>query len=173
MDYHGLLYRAVDPRHWGEPLSGAGAAEVAQRFNRKGKEALYTAQRPETVLREKQQEGVLQPLLIVAIRARIENLFDARPPEAIARFGLQEKDIARDDWRDEAERSGLSQSQRLAEAVQAEGHVGMVVPSYAKGATEEDVNIVLWHWGESGRAVLSLVDDDKCLAGLARQGRGP
>lgn len=165
MEYHGFLYRAVDPRHWGEPLSGQGAAETGQRFNRKGEAALYTALRPETVLREKMQEGPLQPLLIVAIRARIDRIFDARKPEEVARFGLSAEDLARDDWRDQTDPA----PHRLAQAVRAAGHPGMMVPSYAKGAGDGDVNLVLWDW--AGR--LTVVDDTGCLAELAQKETGP
>jgi len=163
MEYHGLLYRAVDPRHWGEPLSGQGAAETGQRFNRKGEAALYTALRPETVLREKMQEGPLQPLLIVAIRADASHLFDARDAGALAAHGLTPDAIGQDGWREEAAREGLSSGQRLAETLRAAGHPGMVVPSYAEGTTARDVNIVFWRWGVAGGARLEVVDDSGCL----------
>jgi len=162
MDYQGLLYRAVDPRHWGEPLSGAGAAESGQRFNRKGEAALYTALRPQTVLCEKMQGGTLQPLLIVAINADLTGLFDARDPAELARFGLEAERLGRDDWAERGE------THRLVAAVRAAGHPGMLVPSYARGAEAEDVNLVLWEW--EGR--LTVVDEDGCLAGLARNGKG-
>lgn len=158
MDFDGLLYRAVDPDFWHQPLSGAGAAKHPQRFNVAGMEALYTAQDPRTVLCEKMQQGVLQPLLLVAIRARLTGLFDARDPAELARFGATADQIGADDWQDEARREGRSASQRFAVAVRDAGHKGMVVPSYAKGATERDVNVVLWDWLGA-----EVVDDDGCL----------
>ena len=164
MDFHGLLYRAVDPRHWGEPLSGAGAAEHGQRFNRKGEAALYTALHPETVLREKMQEGPLQPLLIVSIRAALENLFDARDAGALDGLGIGAEEIGRDDWEDSPD----PPTHRLTARLRAAGHPGMMVPSYAKGAGDGDVNLVLWDW--AGR--LRVVDDDGCLAALARKAEG-
>lgn len=172
MNYRGLIYRAVDPKHWTEPLSGAGAARHAQRFNTKGVPTLYTATDPQTVLREKMQEGVLQPLLLVAIRAEMSGLFDARDEAALARFGVTPDSIGRDDWRDEAEREGQAESQRFAAAVRDAGYGGMVVPSYAQGATEKDVNIVLWNWGDGTEAKLSLVDDEGCLAPDRREPQG-
>jgi len=168
MDYRGLLYRAVDPAHRDEPLSGEGAARHAQRFNPKGTPALYTATDPQTVLREKMQEGVLQPLLIVAIRAEVSGLFDGRDKAELARFGATPVGIGRDDWREEAEREGLSEGQRLAQALRRAGYGGMVVPSYAEGATGRDVNVVFWHWGEGTEARLTVVDDDGYLRGAGK-----
>lgn len=164
MNYRGLIYRAVDPKHWHEPLSGEGAARHAQRFNEKGVPALYTATDPQTVLREKMQEGVLQPLLLVAIRAEMTGLFDARDPDALARFGATAEGIGRDDWRDESEREGQSESQRFAASVRQAGYGGMVVPSYAEGTSDRDVNIVLWDWGDGTEAKLTVIDDDGCLS---------
>lgn len=169
MDYRGLLYRAVDPKHWYEPLSGEGAAKHAQRFNAKGVAALYTATDPQTVLREKMQEGVLQPLLIVGIRAEVSGLFDGRDGAELARFGASAEGIGREDWRDEAEREGQSEGQRLAEALRKAGYGGMVVPSYAVGSTSRDVNIVFWAWGAGTEARLTVVDDDGCLRGAERE----
>lgn len=163
MNYRGLLYRAVDPKHWTEPLSGEGAAIHAQRFNAKGVPALYTATDPQTVLREKMQEGVLQPLLLVAIRAEVSGLFDARDESELARFGATSEGIGREDWRKEAEEEGQSEGQRLAEALRAAGYGGMVVPSYAPEATGRDINIVFWVWHEGSEARLEVVDDDGCL----------
>lgn len=163
MNHQGLLYRAVDPRHWHEPLSGEGAAQEAQRFNVRRVPALYCSVRAETVLREKMQEGPLQPLLIVAIRADASHLFDARDAGALAAHGLTPDAIGQDGWREEAAREGLSSGQRLAETLRAAGHPGMVVPSYAEGATVRDVNIVFWRWGVAGGARLEVVDDAGCL----------
>jgi len=168
MDYRGLLYRAVDPKHRDEPLSGEGAAKHAQRFNPEGVPALYTATDPQTVLREKMQEGVLQPLLIVAIWAEVAGLFDGRDGAELARFGATMAGIGRDDWREEAEREGLSEGQRLAVALRKAGYGGMVVPSYAEGAAERDVNIVFWDWGDGTEARLRVVDDEGCLQGAEK-----
>lgn len=158
MDFDGLLYRALDPEYWHQPLSGAGAAKHAQRFNVTGMAALYTAQDPQTVLREKMQQGRLQPLLLIAIRARLRGLLDGRDPAELARFGVTADQIGADDWQDEVAREGRSASQRFAVAVRAAGHAGLVVPSYAKGATSGDVNVVLWRWDG-----IEVVDDDGCL----------
>lgn len=158
MDFDGLLYRAVDPDYWHQPLSGDGAAKHAQRFNVEGMPTLYTAQDPQTVLCEKMQQGVLQPLLLIAIRARLTGLLDARDPAALARFGVTAGEIGAEDWQDEVEREGRSASQRFAVAVEAAGHAGMLVPSYAEGAGPRDVNVVLWHWEG-----LEVVDDKACL----------
>ena len=37
---------------------------------------------------------------------------------------------------------------------------GLRVPSFAKGATGEDLNLVLWVWGSTLPAKLVLIDDE-------------
>lgn len=158
MDFDGHLYRALDPDFWHQPLSGEGAARHPQRFNVQGMPTLYTAQDPQTVLCEKVQQGVIQPLLLIAIRARLTGLLDARDPAALARFGVTAAEIGAEEWRAEVDREGRSASQRFAVAVEGAGHAGMLVPSYATGAGPGDVNVVLWHWDG-----LKVVDDKGCL----------
>jgi hypothetical protein len=50
-------------------------------------------------------------------------------------------------------------TQDLAEAAIAQGYAGIVVPSYARGAPADALNLVLWDW--DGR--ITLVDDDDRL----------
>lgn len=50
-------------------------------------------------------------------------------------------------------------TQHMAEAASAQGYVGLVVPSYARGAPAAALNLVLWDW--DGR--MTLVDDDDRL----------
>lgn len=50
-------------------------------------------------------------------------------------------------------------TQELTEAAIARGYLGLVVPSYARGAPADALNLVLWGW--EGR--IELVDDDDRL----------
>ena len=51
MRYQGMLYRALNPIHAREPLSGRGAELYGGRFNPKGLPALYTSLSIMTALR--------------------------------------------------------------------------------------------------------------------------
>ena len=54
-------------------------------------------------------------------------------------------------------------TQTLAERLIADGYAGLQVPSFAKGSTGEDLNMVLWVWGCTIPTKLVLVDDEERL----------
>ena len=51
-------------------------------------------------------------------------------------------------------------TQDLAARLAAEGHPRLIVPSYARGATTADVNVVLWRWNTDHDDALAVVDDE-------------
>ena len=53
----------------------------------------------------------------------------------------------------------------MREALIAAGHPGMAVPSFARGARHNSLNIILWEWGPNSAAQLRLVDDETRLGG--------
>ena len=160
MRYRGLLYRALNPVHARAPLSGEGARRHGGRFNPKGMPALYTSQSVLTAIREANQIGTLQPTTLVACEADIGPIFDGTDPAALAEQGLSPADLAADDWRARMLAEGKAPTQKLAERLKAAGFAGMQVRSFAKGATEADLNLVLWVWAPDAPARLRLVDDE-------------
>ncbi|ESZ87839.1 MAG: hypothetical protein Q27BB25_07110 [Blastomonas sp. CACIA14H2] len=159
MHFTGLLYRAHNPVWSRAPLSGEGAARFGGRFNRIGRPALYTSLAPETALREANQVGTLQPVTLVAYRADIGPLLDGRDAKLLQPFAMLPQDLADPGWRDRMLAGECVPTQDLAEAAIALGYAGIVVPSYARGAPADALNLVLWVW--DGR--LELVDDDDRL----------
>jgi RES domain-containing protein len=159
MRFTGLLYRALNPVWARAPLSGEGAARFGGRFNRIGRPALYTALAPETALREANQVGTLQPVTLVAYQADIGPLFDGRDETALQPYRLTPSALADAGWRDRMLSGNPVPTQDLAEAATAQGHAGIVVPSYARGASAGALNLVLWDW--VGR--ITLVDDEDRL----------
>lgn len=164
MHFTGLLYRAHNPVWARQPLSGEGAARFGGRFNRIGRPALYTSLAPETALREANQVGTLQPITLVAYQADVGPLLDGRDKAALRPFGMTPAQLADPGWRDRMLSGKPVPTQELAEAAIIQGYAGIVVPSYARGAPEEALNLVLWDWV----ARITLVDDNDRL-GL-RQG---
>lgn len=160
MRYAGLLYRALNPVYAREPLSGEGARRYGGRFNPKGMPALYTSQSVMTAIREANQIGTLQPTTLVAYEADIGPIFDATDATALDAEGVAPEQLADDDWRLKMLAEGKAPTQKLAERLKAAGYVGMQVRSFAKGATEQDLNLVLWDWGAELPARLRLVDDE-------------
>ena len=160
MRYRGLLYRALNPIHARDPLSGEGARRYGGRFNPKGMPALYTAQSVMTAIREANQIGILQPTTLVAYAADISPIFDGTESAALKAQGMNAADLAADDWRARMLADGKAPTQELAERLKASGFAGMQVRSFAKGATKAELNLVLWAWGPDAPTALSLIDDE-------------
>ena len=160
MHRRGLLCRALNPIRAREPLSGIGARLHGGRFNPKGVPALYTAMSVMTAIREANQIGTLQPTTLVSYEADITPIFDATDADALGQYGFTPADLSADDWRIRMQTEGKAPTQILAERLIADGHAGLQVPSFAKGATGEDLNMVLWVWGSSLPAKLILIDDE-------------
>lgn len=157
--YDGPLYRALNPVHARNPLSGRGAELYGGRFNPIGVPALYTAFDPIGALREANQVGSLQPTLLVSYRAGIGPIFDARDAGELARRGMSAQSLADAGWRIAMLDRRPVPSQEFARGLMADGFAGLLVRSFAKGSTDADLNLVLWRWTGDG-AALVVVDDE-------------
>lgn len=163
MHYRGLLYRALNPIWARNPLSGEGARRFGGRFNPNGTPALYTALSIMTAIREANQVGTLQPTTLVAYQADLEAIFDATDANALEHYGLSPADLAAEDWRIRMREDGKAPTQVLAERLIRDGYTGILARSFAKGATDADLNIVFWMWGNTQPACVNLVDDEGLL----------
>lgn len=161
--FSGLLYRALNPLWAAQPLSGAGAALYGGRFNQRGRAALYCSLTPLTAVREANQVGTLQPTTLVALDADLRPLFDARDPTMLASFGCDAATLADPSWREAMRGGQMAPGQALAERLVEAGYVGMLVPSYVRGAMGDATNVVLWRWGDDLPHRLMLIDDDDRL----------
>ncbi|MFC4353030.1 RES family NAD+ phosphorylase [Fodinicurvata halophila] len=164
MNYRGKLYRALNPVHARQPLSGRGAELHGGRFNSKGLPALYASLTVMTALREANQVGSLQPTTLVCYEADIESVFDGRESAALEARGMTLQALADPTWRDQMKASGDAKTQIFARQLIDEGYHALLVRSFAPGATEQDLNLVLWRWGNAAPARLSLIDDENRLA---------
>lgn len=156
----GRLYRALNPVWAVDPLSGEGAALYGGRFNPVGVPALYCSLSPHTAIREANQVGDLQPTTLVAYRAAIDRVFDCRNGEAVRGAGLRPEELADPAWRDAMRRDGEAPTQRLARMLIADGWHGLLVRSFARGSGPDDLNVILWRWGEKPPARLEVIDDE-------------
>lgn len=164
MRYQGALYRALNPIYASDPLSGRGAELHGGRFNRKGTPALYLSLSVMTALREANQAGSFQPTTLVSYDADISQVFDSRDDAAMSTEGIDAATLADPAWRDRMKEEGESRTQAFARRLAAAGYHGLLVPSFAPGATGGDLNLVLWTWSETAPARLSLVDDENRLS---------
>ena len=159
MRFTGLLYRALNPVYAREPLSGEGAARFGGRFNRIGRHALYTSLDADTALREANQVGTLQPTTLVAYRADVGPLLNGRDPDALKPFAMTPAALADSSWRDQMLARATVPTQELSEKAVAKGFAGILVPSFARGASADSLNLVLWQW----EGKLMVIDDDNRL----------
>lgn len=164
MRYIGLLYRALNPVWAREPLSGEGARRFGGRFNPKGVPALYTSLSVMTAIRESQQIGTLQPTTLVSYEADIAPIFEAGEVQALVGYDMTPEDLAADDWRLRMAAEGRAPTQRFAERLIVEGYAGLKVRSFARGAGADDMNLVLWTWGDALPTRLVLNDDEGRLS---------
>lgn len=158
--YTGKVYRALNPRWAAQPLSGAGAAAFGGRFNLPGVAALYCSLSPLTALREANQVGDLQPTVLVCYRAAIAKVFDGRDAAALGAYDMTSAALADPGWRLAMRDRGSAPTQDFAARLSAGGYSGLLVPSFARAATADDYNLVLWRWGQHPSAELTLIDDE-------------
>lgn len=163
MHFQGTLYRALNPIYAREPMSGRGAELYGGRFNRKGVPALYLSLSIITALREANQVGSLQPTTLVSYDADIEGVFDSRDDAALRAEGMDPTVLADGGWRDQMKMTGEAETQAFARRLAAAGYTGLLVSSFAPGATMADLNLVLWTWRATAPWRLTLIDDENRL----------
>ncbi|MCY4363464.1 MAG: RES domain-containing protein [Gammaproteobacteria bacterium] len=165
MRFRGLVYRAHNPRWNWSPPSGEGARRYGGRFNRAGVPALYTSLSPLTAMREASPIGrPLQPITLCAYEVDAEPVFDALDSSQLEARGLVEEELRCPNWEREMLAGIIPASQRLADWLITAGYVGMRVQSFAPGAGTNDLNLVLWRWGNQLPGKVVLVDDEERLS---------
>jgi len=117
-----------------------------------------------TALREANQIGSLQPTTLVSYEADIGPLFDTRDATALAAEGIDAAFLADPAWRDRMKADGIAPTQAFARRLVAAGYAGLIVRSFAPGATPDDLNIVLWTWGPDAPSRLVLIGDESRLS---------
>jgi RES domain-containing protein len=164
ISYEGKLYRALNPVFAREPLSGRGAELYGGRFNPKGVPALYALLSVMTALREANQVGNLQPTTLVSYDAEVGDVFDGRDDAALAAEGMTAAGLADTAWRDQMNTVGEASTQAFARRLIAAGYNALLVRSFAPGATADDLNLVLWKWGDAAPSRVVLIDDENRLS---------
>jgi RES domain-containing protein len=146
--FRGECFRAHDPNWAWRPLSGAGAALKGRRFNWPGLETLYLSLSFSTVFREVSGGFAhrLTPYVLCSYDVDCEDIADLRTEVDRAAFGVELSDLACA-WGDALIARLEPASWGVARRLMAGGCAGILVPSFANGATSDDQNLVLWHWG--------------------------
>jgi RES domain-containing protein len=160
----GLVYRAHHPRWAFSPISGEGAARHGGRFNAKGMPALYTSRRMQTAWLEAQQAFPFkaQPLTLCAYAVDCADVADLTDPACRKALDVTPEALACP-WEALADRRETPPSWDLARRLRVLGIAAVIVPSFAAGATVDDVNVVFWSWGAALPHRLAVIDDEHRL----------
>ena len=105
----------------------------------------------------------MQPLVLCSHELDADPVFDTLDPGERAARCVSQADLDCPAWREELFSGRKPASHALAERLVGAGYAGMRYRSYAMGATENDVNLVLWRWGSELPSRLSLIDDENRL----------
>lgn len=148
LKFEARCYRGHDPMWSFSPISGEGAAKTGGRFNRKGEPTLYLALSIITAVNECAQGLTrrLQPLTICEYDVDCDPVADLRTEADRAAQGVSMDNLACG-WMTYQRAGKEAPSWRVVDGLKAGGFAGMIVPSFAPGAREDDHNLILWRWG--------------------------
>ena len=148
MRFTGTAYRAHDPRWAFKPVSGEGAAIRGARFNPKGISALYLALSIMTAVKEANQGFAhrIDPCVLCSYDVDCEDIADLCTEAGRAAFSVSPEEMGCA-WAMALAEGKRPASWAIHDRLVASGIAGIIVPSFAPGAGEEDRNLVLWKWG--------------------------
>jgi RES domain-containing protein len=157
--FKGEAFRAHDPSWSWTPLSGVGAALKGRRFNWPGLEALYLSLSINTVFREVSAGFAhrLTPYVLCSYDVDCEDVADLSDDAGRARHDTALDDLACA-WGEALIAGREPASWGVVRRLLADGCAGAVVPSFAHGATADDLNLVLWRWGPNPPHKVTVYD---------------
>jgi RES domain-containing protein len=148
--WHGIAYRAHDPRWAWAPTSGDGAAAKGRRFNPVGVPALYLALTVEGMFLE-MGHGFghrFAPLTICSYDVDVDDLVDLRSEAGRLAEGIDRAAMGCA-WAYERASGRQPASWEIAKRLIARGLAGLLTPSFARGARPDMANLVLWRRGQT------------------------
>lgn len=163
MRYQSLAYRGHTPKWAFAPTSGAGAAVHGGRFNPKGVPALYLATTPEGAFREATRGFAYKfdPLTLVTYEVDCDDVVDLTSEGARKIAGIEMEAMACP-WFEDISEGKRPASWAIYDRLNKTA-AGLLVPSFAFGATAEMTNLVLWNWSESPPHAVRVFDPQKRL----------
>lgn len=142
--YKGIVYRAHDPQWSFDPVSGAGAQRHGGRFNRPGIPTLYLSEHYLTALTEVSQGGLLPPTTVTPYTVDCDDVVDLTTARGRRAAGVRMNELDCH-WEAFVEQRLSPPSWELADRLIGNGAAGILVASFAAGATGR--NLVLWRFG--------------------------
>ncbi len=167
MNWQGIGYRAHDPAWAWQPLSGDGAAAKGGRFNPVGVPALYLALTVEGMFLETSHGFAhrFDPLTVCSYDVDVDDLVDLRTETARDAAQVSFAHMACG-WAMDLSSGNKPSSWDVAERLITDGAAGILVPSFARGARQNMINLVLWRWGPRRPHRVTVYDPSSRLAKL-------
>lgn len=166
MRFEGIAYRILNPIYANTPTSGEGARLTGGRFNRAGVPALYLATTVEGAANEAAHglRHKFNPVTICSYEVDCQDIVDLSTSSARTSAGvsLRHMNCA---WRDLKGRGLPVPSWELADRMIAEDAAGILVPSFAVGATQDQKNLILWRWSSRRPHRVRVYDPEERLGG--------
>jgi len=146
--FRGTCFRAHHPKWAFSPLPGEGAKSKGGRFNPIGVPALYLALTMEGLVIEVAHGFAhrFEPLTICSYEVDVGDVIDLGSDADRKVAGVDFADMACE-WELDLSNGIEPASWRIAKRQIAKGAAGVLVPSFARGATADMHNLVLWKWG--------------------------
>jgi RES domain-containing protein len=147
--FQGAAYRGINPKWSLNPTSGEGAAIRGARFNPKGVQTLYLSTSVEGAFHEATQGFAYKfsPLTMCSYDVDCENVIDLTNEPAHVSAGVSLDEIA-GDWALDLTEGRRPVSWGVYDRFHGQA-AGILVPSFAVGATPGMINLVLWRWGSN------------------------
>lgn len=163
MRLRGECFRAHDPRWSFEPLSGEGARRSGGRFNPAGVPALYLSLSLEGCILEAKQglKARMVPLTVVSYDVDIEGVAQLTDAGERDRLAAPLGELACG-WIVDRAAGRVPPSWAIAERLRRD-YAGILVPSFAPGATAAHTNLVLWLWNDEPDRTVVAFDPDQRL----------
>ena len=98
--------------------------------------------------------------MLCAYEIDAEPVFDSLDSRARDIHAVTDADVGCPGWEWDMHGGSVPASQALADRLIAAGYVGMRVWSFAPGSDAQDLNLVLWHWGDRMPSRVVLIDDE-------------
>ena len=161
MRFRGTVYRAHNPQWAWTPLSGEGAQGVTAGASTSAAPPRSTVPFPRLGRYGRQRHWAdrCSPSRCAPVRSIPRPCSMLATRRKLQESGFGEADPACPTWEADMLGGRVAASQRLAERLVDAGYVGMLVRSFAVDASEDDVNLVMWHWGDVYPTRVTVIDE--------------
>lgn len=123
-----------------------GASPLGRRFNPRGVAALYTSFDFETCARELLFGLNTEQYTFYHLAVESSAIADLSSRKVREKLGIRWPELECPTWESEMNRGVIPTTHAVATRLIERGYRGVVVPSFAPGATRDDLNLVLWAW---------------------------